>query len=304
MNVAQRVWLVVLSITIVVCVVLFLAASRDELTLETPSAQDSSMDGHREREKATAIIPKDVGPDRSAKSDASIKSLEKLASSGDVRRRWSNAELLTRAGRIEEAYAEFAWCYKNAAALGNDSGVRTAIARAVAHLSLEHPNAFRILEGLRGIALDQLAIEPTNTTLPREIAAMDLLLGQPSQAIELFESLPNDDPRKRGVGLIVYDELLRNSRYDDAASVKPFETMVSELELLKRSMANNSGHSAEPRQRLVAIALSNIEVLVATGQTIEARVLVNRLYELDNSPEWLNKLEASLKNIEGNLPPR
>ena len=126
-----------------------------------------------------------------------------------------------------------------------------------------------------------------------DVAALNGALGEKDRNLVLFDKLPAGDPRREGLLVRVYDQLIADRRYSDAAAARPFSKMISHFELAVRerplpaNITNPEAIRSANRRYVATTTARNIEVLAGAGDVAHAQDLAQRLLAFDRSEETM-----------------
>lgn len=196
----------------------------------------------------------------------------------------TQADKLAREGRSDEALKEYLGLYRELR--GNPRGVveNQLLMSALLRLGKDYPPALAALRELRDAAVDDFRARPSDRALVSEITLLNERLGEGTQSVALYDSLPPDHPGRQSIGLIAYNAFVEARRYSDAFVGKNFGGMMNDLDRGVASAARLTGQSlANQSAFFVQTTLSNIEVLTGVGQLEEARTLTEKLLAFDSS---------------------
>ena len=206
----------------------------------------------------------------------------------DVQSRYQKGRSLADSGHYAEALTEFLWCYDSGMKSSPEfAGVRLSFLLSdLNKLGAKYPPALAALRERRDQAEQHLLANASDRTSAGEFAAINKTLGEEQKNIELFDKLPANDARRRGLLVRVYDQLIEQQRYTDAAAAKPYSALVSafsrNVEMLGQ-MPNEQ--KSVYRQYVSRTTAKNIEALAGAGELDNAGKLIGRLLEFDNSAE-------------------
>jgi len=215
----------------------------------------------------------------------------------DVQSRYQKGRSLADSGHYAEALTEFLWCYDSGMKSSPEfAGVRLSFLLSdLNKLGAKYPPALAALRERRDQAEQHLLANASDRTSAGEFAAINKTLGEEQKNIELFDKLPANDARRRGLLVRVYDQLIEQQRYTDAAAAKPYSALVSafsrNVEMLGQ-MPNEQ--KSVYRQYVSRTTAKNIEALAGAGELDNAGKLIGRLLEFDNSAETRATIQTHL----------
>jgi hypothetical protein len=207
---------------------------------------------------------------------------------------------LVRQGDHEAALRELLWCYdEGMVRIASFVGVRSSsLVLAIGKLGENHPPARAALAERRDRVEAQMLGAMGDGTLALELVSMNKALGQTDRSLALLDKLPADDRRRESLTLGLYDELLAVRRYEEAASGRPYSRMISSLDTTMaqaRALPEGIRDPERMRQALktgaVRQALRDVEVLAGAGRPANARVLAEKLLQLDDSAETRSAIQ-------------
>lgn len=210
-----------------------------------------------------------------------------------VQSRYRHAQELAGNGNWEAALVEFLWCYdEGMVRVASFAGVRGSfLVSEIARLGAKYPPALAALRERRDRA-EQLMLAGTNERgAAMEFAALNAALGETARNLAAYDRLPADDPRRLGLMVRVYDQLIAAKRYTEAAAGRPYDQMVtlfvaSTVEHpLPANMPNAEATRRAMRNAAIKSAAKNIEVLAGSGQLDNARAFAEKVLVYDNSVE-------------------
>ena len=133
-----------------------------------------------------------------------------------------------------------------------------------------------------------------------EFAALNAAMGEDANTLATYDKLPADDPRRQGLLLRVYDQLISRQRYAEAGTAMSYTQMTSRFALstveLPMPAGASNGEAAKNGRHHYALTetAKNIEVLAGAGKLDEARELSGKLMSYDGSEETSQLLRVHL----------
>jgi len=167
--------------------------------------------------------------------------------------------------------------------IGSTTLSRTMILRRLAKLGAIYPPTIAVMKGLRDASLAK--IEPTahDQRFPVvDVVLLNKYLGDNSSTIALYESLPENDTRRRSVAAVGSEAFVAAGHYAALAEAKPLGSMLDEFDGQVRSLGAR-GMDRAGRDFIIKSTASNIETLVGANRETDAEILVQRLRGFDNS---------------------
>lgn len=219
----------------------------------------------------------------------------------EVDARYKRAQELAAAGRRDEALEEYLWCYdEGMPGIPAFDGVWSGgLVEALARLGEAYPPALAALRDRRDRARERVLAGDDDFRQALQFGSLNHHLKQPELTLSLYDQLPAQDPRKRNLGAIVFEPLAVARRYDDAAKAVPFATMRVMFEGLVAgsARANQNDDKAKiekRRETVVALAAKHIEVLAGAGDLANAKLMLGRVLEYDDSVPTRKALQERL----------
>ncbi len=211
--------------------------------------------------------------------------LEKLANA-----RFELGRQLAQKGDDAGALTEFLWCFdvgmKQAPSYG---GVRVSFLLGdIANLGAAYPPALEALRTRRDGDRDLIA---TDRAAALEFGAINHYLGEDHMTVDAFEKLPRDGGARQALGYWVFDALLEEKRYEDAAAAVPADKFMAQF----RAMRANKTPNDAMRGYLVNSGAKELEALAGAGRLEDARELMGALTEYDSSDATTSLLQDHLK---------
>lgn len=226
-----------------------------------------------------------------------------------VQSRYRRAQELARNGQWAQALPELLWCYDDGMKqVSNYSGVRVSfLLSEIGKMAQNYPPARAALEERRARAEQRLMADREDNEATWDYAALNEYLDEGARTLELYDRLPRDDPRRRGLASRLFETLLGAKRYADAVEANPYDKMVSLFERTNEpppsaAVSDRERMQRELRRLSVATAARNIEALAGAGELANARAFVERVLRYDDSPETRAVLREHLGRVgQGDL---
>jgi len=202
----------------------------------------------------------------------------------EVQAHYELGKQLARSGREEEALVQYLWCYDDYTA--RSSGVRNSfLLSSIADLGRKYPPAIVALRERRDQAEATMLGDASARGAALDFASLNGALKENERTVKVFDSLPAGDPRREVLLVRVFDLLINDRRYADAASARPLAKMEQAFDLHLTTMARAAANPrprpagmADPFPRyVVQTTVKNIEVLIGSGQISAAQSLAERL---------------------------
>jgi hypothetical protein len=219
-----------------------------------------------------------------------------------VQARFNRARELARSGDWEKALPELLWCYdEGMVRIANLTGVRSSyLVAELGRLAKDYPPALAALRERRDRAEKRMLADEDDRRAAMDVAALNSALGEKNRNMVLFDQLPENDPRREGLLLRVFDDLIAERRYREAAAGRPAAKMLSQFERLTAERPIPEGISNPQmakdinnanRRHVITSTAKHIEVLAGVGDVEEARTLATRLLAYDASAETRELVE-------------
>jgi len=208
----------------------------------------------------------------------------------DAYRRYQRAfQSAMRGEKLPEALSELLWC--------SDEGMkgspmmrkvrRVFLSGALARLGRTYPPAREALRERR----DKIRIDWQNDAEEwQDLVAINRALGEDSLTVDFYDELkrigaPLPDPRW------IFDQLVEAKRYAEAVAAKPMQAHLKKFDEFLADMAH---HPERPHaiaiSYLTTISAKQVEALAGAGDLINARVIIARMLQTDNSPKTVETL--------------
>jgi hypothetical protein len=126
----------------------------------------------------------------------------------------------------------------------------------------------------------------------RDLVAINRALGEDPLTLNFYDELkrvgaPLPDPRW------IFDHLVEAKRYADAVAAKPVEAHLKTFDDYLLSMAD---HPEQPHALhigyLTTISATQLEALAGAGDLANARVIIAKMLQTDNSPKTVETLSS------------
>ncbi len=203
--------------------------------------------------------------------------------------RYRRAQERMPAGDAAGALEDLRWCYD----VGTPEMVRMLGVRwegvlpLMAKLGEGYPPALAVLEERREQARRKMMASERDLRAVQDFAAINRALRDPAGNLAVFDQLSPGDRRRQPLASSVYDHLVEQRRYKDAAEGQPYAVMSLNFEssTKERALPVDTPNLAEVRRKnrddTVAKTAKAIEVLAGTGDLVRARELAGRLLGFD-----------------------
>jgi RNA polymerase sigma factor (sigma-70 family) len=217
-----------------------------------------------------------------------------------VESRYKLAQELAKTGRHAEALKEFLWCFdEGMPPISGYGGVRGSyLLSMIAKLGATYPPALAALRERRDQMGQRLQASANDWDAASDFASLNHYLKDDARNLQLYDQLPADDPRRRAFSYHVYDQLRTARRYADALEANPYKEMGSNLEDYLEGPPASVPNAAAIRQKRKVEAVKqtakDIEVLAGTGNLDDARTLLTRILDLNDSAEAKAILQTHL----------
>ncbi len=218
-----------------------------------------------------------------------------------VMARFRHAGELARAGRYDEALAEYLWCYDDGMPrFATFYGMRNRLlTRTIADLGRQYPPALDALRDRRDRAEQRMLANASDRDAAIELADLNDALGDRARTLSQFDKLPADDPRRATLGSRLKETLIQQRRYADAVQSRPYAQMVSDFDVIATGVGGGTQNVSAAAQQeihdgLVRSTASDVEALAGAGDLAHARSLAARLLAYDGSDETRAILQQRL----------
>ncbi|MGA2052199.1 MAG: sigma-70 family RNA polymerase sigma factor [Opitutales bacterium] len=208
-----------------------------------------------------------------------------------VAARFAHAQELAKNGDYAGALAEFLWCYNQGMPQVPDyRGVRDSFLLSdIADLGKQYPAALDALRDLRDQAKYRILNDTNDVGAVQDFSSLNTALNDDSATMDLFNQMGPTDPRRAAVGLGVYNQLVANQDYSDAAQVISYQKMNTMIDAMTAPSPDGANLPAQARQimqtTVVTTAANYVEVLAGTGDVQDARALADKVLNYDNSDD-------------------
>jgi len=207
-----------------------------------------------------------------------------------VAARFAHAQELAKNGDYAGALAEFLWCYNQGMPQVADyRGVRDSFLLSdMADLGKQYPAALDALRDLRDQAKSRILNDATDVGAMQDFSSLNTVLNDDSATMDLFNQLSPDDPRRAAVGLGVYNQLVANQDYNDAAQAMPYQKMNMMIDAMTEPHpgVNLPAQAQEiMHTQTVMTGAKYVETLAGSGDLTDARALADKILNYDNSDE-------------------
>jgi hypothetical protein len=213
--------------------------------------------------------------------------------------RYKLARIQAQQGIYAEALNEFLWLYDaGMRQVTGMSGVRLSFLLSdIQKLGKPYPPAFEALRLRRDTAKAAFLASPSNRESAQELVSLNGYLNAKQSSMDLYDQLPPGSPGRMNLGSCVWDELVAQRRYAEAADLTPLKAFYAKHDTLE-SMIKTAKTDME-RQALRGIYLKNsgleIEALAGSGNLEDATVLVKKIMSLDDASETRSLLRKHLE---------
>lgn len=204
--------------------------------------------------------------------------------------RYERGKQFAQSGHYHEALEDFRWCFEiGMPRVTGFAGVRLSyLLNDIRKLANDYPEAREYLELRRLDALAAFDDPISGPTAAGELSALNHQLGRDEESLELFLTLPLDDPRRDYLGNLNVVELLRDrQRYADAATVVTKADLMIRFEAQSRLAGRLEKMPASSlaiiQDNFVSLVARNAEILAGAGQLDDARWAIETLYTFDHS---------------------
>ncbi len=203
------------------------------------------------------------------------------------------AAALARSGQIEAALDEYKWCV-NVAMVKNPiyaNARRRFVCKTLVALAAEHPQARTMVARLQNEMEHILLHERDHPNIARNVAELNLCLGQPERTLSLYDRLPERSRAKQILFDSVIDQLVQHRRYEEVlATVEPLQAFRQEV-IMARSRRFACAETPDMRNErgtktfAVARGAMLVEALAASDHTDEAEKLLRAILRFQDDDE-------------------
>jgi thiol-disulfide isomerase/thioredoxin len=231
--------------------------------------------------------------------DAVARAREELAGrENDPMARKQFAKALADSGRLEEALAEYLWCFDVGKDAASFHGVRVSFLLAeIAALGRRHPPAIEALEKRRDEAQTALSAGTGDDGDVTDLCALNKYLSTPEKTLALYDRMKADgllgEELARAFVRRIDDLLIDAKRYSQLVEgTGDVEEKVNRLfELHSRTASATSDESEESRKMIETVSrqhtVKNVskwyEVALATGEKTLAARIADKVIAFDPS---------------------
>lgn len=205
-----------------------------------------------------------------------------------VEARYKHAQELAKTGNNEDALKEFLWCYdEGMPPIAGYGGVHYSyLLQMIAKLGETYPPALAAMRERRDKAEQRILASANDFDATMSFSSLNNYLKENARNMQLYDQWDANDPRKRALGMMVYDELATARRYREAIQAKPYASMSSMVEALTDTSGPNAALIRQSqRTEIVKTTAGYVEVLAGSGDLAHARELAARILAYDSSPE-------------------
>jgi len=212
----------------------------------------------------------------------------------DSKSRFQHGQELAKKGKYAEALAEYLWCYDEGmireSAMG---GVRNSfLVSSIAKLGKDYPPALQALRDRLANAKARLRDHPADYSATSDFGALNHALGDDAATLAYYDQLPVDNPARRNLGFHVFPLLLEAKRYSDAVTAYPYERFLAIFSIDQTQMKKRPQTMAK---HMLNSGAQELEALAGAGKFDDARDLIKRLLEVDQSDTTQNLLRTHLE---------
>jgi thiol-disulfide isomerase/thioredoxin len=233
--------------------------------------------------------------------DLAREAVEKAGRADDdalARARYTRGQELVRAGKDEEALADFLWCYDEGMVRAKAfSGVRSSyLLGDLARLASKYPAARDALLERRERARALMLSGPEQRGATSDFASINRSMGANQENLTVFRSLPKGDPRRQLLN--AYEDLLAAKDYEEALEAEPASRFLNTIDLFAQDVRGEGAAREHPEFQAYAKVecrrriLARMPALIATGNKPEATQLRDLLLKLDPSDETRQTLDT------------
>jgi len=235
--------------------------------------------------------------------DATARAKEKLDDGGrhNPMARMEYARKLKGMGKLDEALAEFLWCYDEGAKVSPSFvGVRGSfLLSELSNLGKVHPPALEALRERRNRVRAKVEQGDASRVDLLELSSLNRSLGEEKETLSLYDRLRSENPDQPVVAQLrehVFDLLREARRYEEIAHGLNIDEAVEEQ--IARLRDDDSFLPAEQREEFrrykrrstVDSIADYYEVLLAVGRMEDAAALAEKALSIENDVETYNTL--------------
>lgn len=232
---------------------------------------------------------------------ALVRARDAVAAASDdharVKARYALGQELARAGHVEEALAEYLWCYdEGMVRVRSFTGVRVSFLLSdIRKLSHIYTPAKTALIERRDRAREQFL--QGGTAIVNELAELNKALDDSAANLALFDQLKPGDVRRVGLSRSLFDQLLGERRYRDALEGLSPASMELQWQNMKQ-LQDRAGKSerliAAERKFLQRWLAARIEAFAGAGSLDDARHWIQIARAADDTPELATEIRRRL----------
>jgi len=215
----------------------------------------------------------------------------------DVQRRFDHAKELARAGKSSDALAEYLWCFDDGMRRSPQyNGLRVgSLLNSISSLGQVYAPASQALRDRRDAARAALGANPNNNSAQLDFVCLNRILGENDKSVDFFDRLPADSPARPLFGPYVFDQLLAEKRYQDAAAAQPFSRFKQMFDSMADFAQPQPDHGRRTMANYVRLTAANeLEALAGAGDIDQARNLLDLMLKADNSEQTIAVLRRHL----------
>ncbi|HRE79631.1 MAG TPA: sigma-70 family RNA polymerase sigma factor [Opitutaceae bacterium] len=218
----------------------------------------------------------------------------------DIRQVQTAAKEKARRGQFAEALDDFLWLYdEGMVSVPGFSGVRQSFLLSdIRGLFNDYAPARLALEERRNFREKRLLAGETDSILALELAALNHTLGDARRNRDLHDQLPVTDRRRRAFASYLFDDLVKERRYQEALVGIPYELMLSEFKMTQEQRISTLDfpNAREFRRRMIVQRFGpKIEALAGAGHLDQARELIEQVLSLDGTTATRSALHKHLQ---------
>jgi len=216
----------------------------------------------------------------------------------DVKSRFDRARELASEGKPSEALAEYLWCFDVGMRLSAQyNGLRVgSLLSSISRLGRIYAPASQALRERRDAARAALDANPNDNSAQLDFVCLNRTLGENNKSVEFYDRLPADSPARPLFGPYVFDQLLAEKRYQDAAAAQPFSRFKQAFDSMADFAQPQPDHGKRTMANYVRLTAANeLEALAGAGDIDQARKLLDLILKADNSEETVATLRRHLE---------
>lgn len=266
---------------------------RQEIVLRREIALQATRADRAEAEAASWKKTAEAARANSARPAPTVELFDPRTMVTELNQRVSK---LQRDGKFQEALDEILELYHTFREMRPGVTELQLLMNDLVFLGKSFPPALTAARELRDTTLREFQADPNNTNAGNELALFNNRLGEDELTVQLFDTLPRNSSLRQGFALIANSAFVAAQRYEVALLGHTFGSMLNELDIRERHLNTLSGASySNMVTDAVRATAQNIEVLAGSGHLQEARVLTQKLLDVDSSESTQTAIKEHLE---------